>query len=84
LVLNKFGISREQTTLDLSCKKISDVTPLASLTNLTWLDLGYNQVSDVTPLASLTNLTRLYLDFNPVREGKVALETALKGCRISW
>jgi Leucine-rich repeat (LRR) protein len=62
LVLNKFGISREQTTLDLSCKKISDVTPLASL----------------------TNLTRLYLDFNPVREGKVALETALKGCRISW
>ena len=39
--------------------EISDIKPLASLTNLTKLSLAYNQIRDIKPLASLTNLTKL-------------------------
>ncbi|WP_367119033.1 hypothetical protein [Nostoc sp. JL23] len=35
---------------------MSDVSPLANLTNLTQLNLRRTQVSDVSPLANLTNL----------------------------
>jgi len=44
--------------LNLSGSQISDVSPLASLTNLNVLDLGKNQISDLSPLASLTNLNK--------------------------
>ena len=40
---------------------ISDVSPLAALTQLTELDLGGTYVSDVSPLAALTQLTELHL-----------------------
>ncbi len=40
---------------------ISDVSPLAGLTQLTDLNLAGNDVSDVSPLAGLTQLTELYL-----------------------
>ena len=45
---------------------ISDITPLQSLTNLTYLDLHCNQISDITPLQSLTNLTYLDLHCNQI------------------
>lgn len=38
---------------------LSDVSPLANLTNLTILSFGNNSVSDISVLANLTNLTRL-------------------------
>ena len=47
---------------------ISDVQPLASLTNLTFLSLYGNGISDVQPLANLTNLTVLYLDGNQISD----------------
>jgi len=40
---------------------LSDVTPLASLTNLEGLRLAGTQVSDLTPIAKLTNLKELDL-----------------------
>ena len=40
---------------------ISNVSPLASLTNLEWLYLSYTGVSDVSALAPLTNLRKLTL-----------------------
>ena len=40
---------------------ISNVLPLASLTNLEWLYLSYTGVSDVSALAPLTNLRKLTL-----------------------
>ena len=41
---------------------ISDVSPLAGLTNLSVLDLGGSQdISDISPLSKLTNLTELQL-----------------------
>ena len=46
--------------------EITDVSPLASLTNLTTLNLSDNRISDVSPLASLTNLTWLNLMRNPL------------------
>ena len=45
---------------------ISDLTPLAELTNLTQLILTNTGVSDLTPLAELTNLTRLFLGDNSI------------------
>ena len=47
--------------LDLGITAVSDISPLASLTNLRDLDLGSTDVSDVSPLASLTNLEWLSL-----------------------
>ena len=41
---------------------ISDISPIAGLTNLTGLQLSGNSISDIDPLASLTNLT--YLDLS--------------------
>ncbi len=51
---------------------ITDVSPLAALTNLKKLSLYFNQLADVSPLAALTNLKKLSLwnnriaDVNPL------------------
>ena len=47
---------------------ISDLTPLAGLTKLTWLVLTNTGVSDLTPLAGLDNLTRLHLGDNSIAD----------------
>jgi internalin A len=59
------------TQLTLEFTKITDIKPLASLTNLTGLNLSGSQISggqisDIKPLASLTNLTWLNLGGNPI------------------
>ena len=46
--------------------RVSDLTPLAGLTALTWLDLSGNSVEDVTPLSGLTGLTHLNLEVNDI------------------
>jgi len=55
-----------RTELRLENDQITDVNPLAGLTNLEWLSLNNNQIADVTPLARLTNLKELYLTDNPI------------------
>ena len=47
---------------------ISDLSPLAGLTNLTWLNLKYNSVSDISPLIELTRLTSLSLENHPLSD----------------
>ena len=47
---------------------ISNVSPLATLTNLWWLELTSTDVSDVSALASLTNLEELYLHSTDVSD----------------
>lgn len=42
--------------VDCSDTKVSDLTPLANLTNLLEVDFWMTQVSDLAPLANLTNL----------------------------
>lgn len=56
----------KQQVLDLSAHKISDLLPLAKLTNLKELYLSYNQISDLSPLAHLTNLNFLFLESNQI------------------
>ena len=52
--------------LDLSSHDISDLSPLAQLTNLRELYLSYNQIRDLSPLAQLTNLNFLFLESNQI------------------
>ena len=53
--------------------EISDLTPLASLTDLRVLWLGSNPAADLSPLAGLTSLQDLNLDGNALREEAVPL-----------
>jgi internalin A len=61
---------RSLTDLNLNRSQISDVKPLAGLTNLIQLFLYGNQISDVKPLAGLTNLTYLLLESNQITDIK--------------
>ncbi|CAA9328784.1 internalin, putative, partial [uncultured Microcoleus sp.] len=58
------------TALSLHNTEISDIKPLASLTNLTSLTLFNTEISDIKPLASLTNLTSLSLHNNQISDLK--------------
>ena len=58
------------TQLTLDNKKISDITPLKSLTKLTMLGLNSNEISDVKPLQTLTNLIALSLGKNKISDIK--------------
>lgn len=55
---------------------VSDVSPLANLTELWALNLNLNEVTDVSPLENLTNLTELHLCCTT---GKITDVTALEG-----
>ena len=45
---------------------ISDLTPLANLTNLRYLDLTECQIADITPLANLIQLQSLHISSNQI------------------
>ena len=47
---------------------ISDISPLAVLTNLKWLNLSWNNISDVSALTDLTNLKWLSLELNNISD----------------
>jgi len=55
-------------SLDLIYGSITDLSPLAGLTNLTVLELAGNNIADITPLAGLTNLSELYLSNNKISD----------------
>ncbi len=63
--LNEGG---EIVALNLDGCNITDCSPLAALTNLTFLDLGNHEWADCSPLARLTNLTYLDLSYNELRD----------------
>ena len=50
--------------------RISDISVLSGLTNLTDLQLDNNHISDISALSGLTNLESLWLQGNPVLENK--------------
>ena len=67
--LNPLTTLTRLTTLDLASNQISDVTPLAQLSeSLEELDLRDNRIRDVTPLASLIYLEELSLRDNPITD----------------
>jgi hypothetical protein len=48
--------------------QISDLTPLAGLTKLSWLVLTMNRITSVEPLRGLVNLDKLYIDNNQIAD----------------
>ena len=54
--------------------KISDISPLAGMDNLTYLSLSENQIKDISPLAGMDNLTSLYLSGNQITDISVLAE----------
>lgn len=71
------------TYLDLSDNAISDITPLAALTNLETLILTDNCIASVQALMALTNLRTLYISGNGLTEAQITeLELALTNCTI--
>lgn len=55
-----------RTTLDLSSKSLSELGPLAILTQLTDLKLAGNAITDVSPISFLTKLRHLDLKNNTI------------------
>lgn len=58
---------------------ITDVTPLAGLTNLRTLILNQNRIADISPLAGLVNLGELDIHHNQIRD-----VSALAGMTRLW
>ena len=52
----------------INSNSVSDLSPLAGLTNLTELSLDSNNITDISPLAELANLTELSLDSNNITD----------------
>jgi hypothetical protein len=70
--------------LNLSRNQISDITPLAELTNLEILELNNNRISDVTPLIELKKLNWLYLSDNQISDPSPLAElTGLRALALS-
>jgi hypothetical protein len=59
-------IRKDVVKLSLANNQITDLSPLAELTNLRELFLNNNQISDLMPLAGLTNLQSLNLYDNQI------------------
>ena len=62
----EYGINL--TSLAMFINQISDISPVAGLTDLTELYLGDNQINDISPVAGLTNLTEVSLNRNRLKE----------------
>ena len=48
--------------------QISDISPLATMTNLEEVLMSYQNISDLTPLSGLYNLTSLILNYNSISD----------------
>jgi Leucine-rich repeat (LRR) protein len=90
-VLQQIKEAKESASKELYLwdNNITDISPLAGLTNLTELDLEVNKISDITPLDALTNLSKLYLwdnnvsDISPLAGLTNLTELSLWGNNIS-
>jgi len=56
------------TKLEVNFLDISNLSPLSTLTNLTYLSLVGNQISDLKPLSNITNLRHLGLSGNKISD----------------
>jgi internalin A len=75
--------------LGLNYNRLTDITPLETLTRLRSLELSNNQLTDITPLATLTDLTWLALksnrltDITPLEKLTGLTELWLSGNRLT-
>ena|GEM_PF-5013758 len=61
------GLTR-LTYLNLSCQRISDLSPLRNLTRLSELILNNNEIEDISVLGNLFNLRTLCLSLNKITD----------------
>ncbi len=72
------------TRFVLSFNQITDLKPLAGLTELEELLLDNNQITDLTPLAELTKLEWLWLSNNPnLTNAEIGKLQKALNCRIT-
>ncbi len=57
-----------RSRLDLRDNQISDISPIAGLTELRELEINRNTISDISPVRNLTNLTLLVLKGNQISD----------------
>ena len=57
-----------RSRLDLRDNQISDISPIAGLTELRELEINRNTISDISPVRGLTNLTLLVLKGNQISD----------------
>ncbi|MYE91676.1 T9SS type A sorting domain-containing protein, partial [Candidatus Poribacteria bacterium] len=62
---------------------ISDISPLAGLTNLRWIRLDNNEISDISPLTGLTNLRWSTLDNNEISDIS-PLDGLRENTKLTW
>ena len=68
LTVLKLGVVWVEGQGWVNSNAVTDLSPLAGLTDLTQLELRGNSISDISPLAGLTNLTRVSLEDNSVSD----------------
>jgi Leucine-rich repeat (LRR) protein len=61
-------VTGRDVLLDIRSENITDLTPLAGLTNLVELQIGKNQITDLKPLAGLTKLEKMSLGSNQITD----------------
>jgi internalin A len=61
-------IPKNITSLALATNYITDVSPLAELTELRWLGLETNAITDISPLSALTELEGLQILGNQIKD----------------
>jgi Leucine-rich repeat (LRR) protein len=62
VIINGKKYPKNSTVLDLRNNQITDIGPLADLTNLEGLDLSNNPIKDIAPLENLKKLKYLFLN----------------------
>lgn len=68
LSANLKKVNASKSSLDLSTEKLTDLTPIKDLKQLTVLNLNENLISDISPLKELKMLTELYLYKNHITD----------------
>lgn len=64
---------------------ITDIEPLAKLTDLLWLDVGRTQVIDLTPLHNLNELGVLYVEQSQVDQASIEIfQQNLPRCAVYY
>jgi len=65
---NVISALKNLTTLDISGKGLTDLSPLKQLTLLQSLNIENNQITDLSALANMTLLQKLYADNNSIND----------------
>ena len=64
--------------------RITDISPISSITNLKWLAIGENDIADLSPLLELAYLKEIYIDRNQESaHSDVFDDLKNRGCKVT-